>query len=145
MDKNKPTNYTDAQTAIIIAAANANGGRLNLDIAKALAARADMRDGDNNERNYRWVVAKISRLVTSGDVAGYDRKQPTTKDGKPVTKKADLVARIAAATDIAVAELESMDKSSKRALELVVAAVEDLRADADAALDGDGEGEAEAA
>lgn len=134
MDK-KTANYTDAQTAIIIALANENGGRLNLDLVKTLEGDPRMNDADGNPRNYRSLVAKVSRLVTSGDIAGYDRKQPTTKDGKPIVKKSELVERIAAAAGIAADKLESMDKSAKSALELLAEAVETLREEADAAAD----------
>lgn len=124
MTKEKIANYSIAQTALIVAAAESNGGVLNLDIAKSLAANPAMNDNDGNPRNYRSIVAKIARMVASGEVASYERKVPTTKDGKPVTKKTDLVARIATAAGVNVAKLDGMDKSPKLALETIVAALE---------------------
>lgn len=134
MATEKTPNYTAAQVALIVAAAN--GGNLNLDNAKALAANPAMNDSEGQPRNYRSIVAKISRMVAAGEVAGYDRKVPTTKDGRPVTKKTDLVARIATLAGVNAAKLDGMDKSPKGALETIVAALEARDADESEAVEG---------
>lgn len=136
----KTPNYSAMQTGLILAAAAANGGSLNLDIAKSLAANPAM-DGEDGPRNYRSIVAKISRMVTAGDTVEvdgesvavvYERKQPTTKDGKPVTKKVDLVNRIASLAGINAAKLDGMDKSPKQALEAIVSALESRESESEA-------------
>ena len=138
---NKTANYSPAQVAIIAAVAASNGGVLNYDLAKVIAARDDMRTAEGETREPKSIVAKISRMVTAKEVTAdgvaitYARKVAETKDGKPITKKADLVTRIAAAVGVDRSTLESMDKSSKGALELLADKVEALRDEADAAND----------
>jgi len=127
----KTVNYTDAQVSIILALAAQNGGVLNYDDAITLSNDERMNDADGNKREPRSIVAKISRLVNAGEVA-YKRKEPTTKDGSPIVKKSELVARIAAAAGLNASALESMDKSAKSALVLVADAIETLREKADA-------------
>lgn len=105
--------YTPAQEAIIRAAADDNGGVLNLEIAKALADREDMRDPDGKtERSYRSIVAKINRMGLP-----YERKVPMTKDGKPISKKADIVKAIAEAASLRNSLLEGLENAPKKALE----------------------------
>ena len=113
----KTPNYSPAQVALITAAAAA--GSLNLDVAKSLAANPEMNTADGEPRNYRSIVAKISRMGLS-----YDRKVATSKDGSPVTKKSDLVSRIATLAGVNASKLEGMDKSPKSALEAIVTAFE---------------------
>lgn len=126
----KAPNFSTAQEQLIRDTAAANGGTLNLALVKTLAADAAMNTADGEPRNYRSIVAKVSLMTRSGEPFSYERKQPTTKDGKPVTKKTDLVADIARLTGVAVAKLDGMDKSPKLALESIVAALE-AREDAD--------------
>jgi hypothetical protein len=113
----KTPNYTAAQEAMIVAASEA--GPLNLDVAKSLAADPAMNTADGEARNYRSIVAKISRMGLT-----YDRKVAVSKDGSPITKKSDLVTRIATLAGVNAAKLEGMDKSPKGALEVIVAAFE---------------------
>lgn len=47
----------------------------------------------------------------------YERKTRTAKDGKPVIRKQDLVARIAEANGIPVEKLAGLDKANKQALQ----------------------------
>lgn len=114
----KPTNYTAAQEAIIRAACEAGpNGKGNLEIAKALAERPDMRDSDGKERSYRSLVAKIGRMGLP-----YAGKEPTSKDGSPIVKKTDLVERIGA---IVTGNLDGLEKSPKAALVAIAAYVEE--------------------
>lgn len=115
----KTPNYTAAQENLIREAAEANGGTLNLAIAETLAANPAMNDADGNTRKARSIVAKISRMGLD-----YERKQNVTKDGRPVAKKADLVARIATLAGVNVARLDGMANSPKMALETLVSAWE---------------------
>jgi hypothetical protein len=119
----KTPNYTDSQVAVIRSVAAENGGVLNLDLVKAIAARSDMNTADGGERNYKSVVAKVSQMARAGEFT-YERKVATTKDGRPVTKKTDLVARIAAAANVTVAKLDGLDKASKGALEILASFAE---------------------
>jgi uncharacterized protein (DUF2147 family) len=114
MATEKTPNYTAAQEAIIVALAAANGDTLDLTLAKSLADDPRMNDADGNPRNYRSIVAKISRMGIA-----YKRKEPTTKDGKPVTKKSDLVSAIATLAGVNAAKLDGMEKSPKLALETI--------------------------
>jgi hypothetical protein len=132
MTKEKTPNYSAAQVALIVSTAAAAGGSLNLDLAKSLAADPAM-NSEDGPRNYRSIVAKISQMVRAGDTVEvdgenvpitYERKQPTTKDGKPVTKKVDLVNQIASLAGVNAAKLDGMDKAPKQALETIVAALE---------------------
>ena len=117
MTKIVAPNYTAAQVALIVAASEV--ATLDLDAAKALAALPEMNDSDGNPRNYKSVIAKISRLALP-----YARKVATSKNGLPVTKKSDLVSRIATLAGVNASKLEGMDKSPKSALEAIVAAFE---------------------
>lgn len=141
MSKEKTPNYSAAQVALIAAVAASNGGVLNLELAKSIAADPKM-DSEDGARNYRSIVAKISRMVASGETVEidgepvaitYERKQPTTKDGKPVTKKTDLVNSIAALAGVNAAKLSGMDNSPKNALETLVAALQSRASDDEAA------------
>lgn len=115
----KTPNFTVAQENLIRKAAVDNGGVLNLAIAKELAAMPAMNDANGDERSYRSVVAKINRMLAEGDFT-YERKGNVTKTGEPVTKKTDLVARIAAAANVTVAKLDGLDKATKGALQILV-------------------------
>lgn len=66
-------------------------------------------------RTVRSVVAKLSR-------EGVYKSKAKAEAGKRVTK-ADLVAKIAAAVDADPARLESLEKASHDALELLAAAI----------------------
>lgn len=108
-------NYSTAQEALILA--SAINGVFNIDGAKALADNPAM-DGADGPRNYRSIIAKMSRMVTaSGGELSYARKEPVTKDGKPVSKKSDIVATIAKNAGVAVAKLDGLEKAPKLALE----------------------------
>lgn len=113
--------YSSSQEATILAAIFENGNVANKALAEQLAEREDMRDEDGQPRKARAIIAKMSRMK---DVAGftYESVQPVTKSGQPVTKKTDLVARIAELADVDVATLSGMEKSPKGALETLVAA-----------------------
>jgi hypothetical protein len=54
----------------------------------------------------------------------YQVKQPQTKNGKPVTKKDDLVAKIAVNLGVSSESIESMASAKKDVLELLVKATE---------------------
>lgn len=141
MEKN--VNYTAAQNAIILAAAAAAGGTLNLEIAKSLAADPRMNHPETGEpRGYRSIVAKIGVMERSGEAVKYERKGPVTKDGKPVTKKTDLIGRIADLVGVQASKLDGMDKSPKLALETVVAGIAAVVAERDELLGEDGEDDA---
>lgn len=119
MDKN--ANYSVSQVAIIQAASDAavaNGSKLDLDAAKTLASdpRMNVDDGKGDARGYRSILAKITRMGLP-----YARKEPVSKDGSPVTKKGDLVARINA---IVAGNLDGLDKAPKPALVAIAAYVE---------------------
>lgn len=64
----------------------------------------------------RSIVAKLSNLGI------YKAPTRTTKAGKPVVRKAELVAQVSDALDLGVT-LESLEKASKADLEALVAAV----------------------
>ena len=117
MATDKAPNYSDAQVAIIMAAIAANGGVANKSVAETLAADPRM-NGENGPRNVRSIIAKMTRM----DV-GYQRQQPQTKDGKPVTKKTELVAAIAKAAGVPVSKLDGGDKAPKLFLETVLEAL----------------------
>lgn len=127
----KVPSYTAAQTALILSVAAANGGVLNLDLAKSIAANPAMNDADGKPRGYRNIVAKISTMVREGAEITYARKQPTTKTGGVPTKKSELVDRIAALAGVNAAKLDGMDKSPKQALETIVSAIAGIVADRD--------------
>lgn len=109
-------NYSDAQTAIILA--SAVDGKFNLDIAKALSERDDMKTEAGEARTPRAIVAKMSRMVTaSAGELTYERKVAVSKNGGEIAKKADIVKLIAERAGVAVAKLDGLEKSPKLALE----------------------------
>jgi hypothetical protein len=59
----------------------------------------------------RSIIAKMNRMGVP-----YERKQPTTKTGEPVSKKVDVVAEIARLAGVSVASLDGLDKAPKLAL-----------------------------
>ena len=89
----KTPNFTDAQVAVIDNWNN--GGSLNLDDAKAIAADERM-NGPDGPRNYRSIVAKITRHCPDR----YQRKVAARKDGTAVESKAELAKQIAAAVGV---------------------------------------------
>lgn len=114
--KKETPNYTPDQEKLILDAIAANGGKGNKSVAEQLAADPRM-NGENGPRNARSIIAKMTRM----DVP-YERVEPKTKDGKPVTKKADLVASIAKSAGVAVEKLSGLENSPKLALETLAAA-----------------------
>lgn len=112
----KTPNYSAAQEQLIRDAAEK--GVLNIAVATALAANPAMNAVDGTPRKPASIVAKISRMGLA-----YERKQPTTKTGEPVTKKTDLVAQIAELAGVNVATLDGMEKSPKGSLQALVAAL----------------------
>jgi len=129
MATDKTPNYTAAQETLILAEIAKTGA--NLQTAERLAAMSDMYDAEGKERKPRAITAKMSRMAEKHGFK-YERKQPTTKDGKPVTNKTDLVAKIAAALDVATDALDGLEKSPKAALETLHAVIGDMIADRDA-------------
>ena len=93
--KDKVPNFTEAQEQRIRDTAPHNAAS-----AAELAAEFG--------KSPRSVIAKIVRMEVA-----YERKQPTTKTGEPVTKKETLVSEIAA---IVGANLDGLEKAPKPAL-----------------------------
>lgn len=126
MATDKTPNYTATQEALILAEIGKTGA--NLATAERLAAMSEMNDAEGKERKPRAITAKMSRMAEAHGFK-YERKQPTTKDGKPVTNKTDLVAKIAAALDLAKESLDGLEKSPKGALETLHAVIGDMIAE----------------
>jgi hypothetical protein len=59
-------------------------------------------------KSSRSIIAKVIRMGLP-----YERKQPTTKTGEPVTNKAKLVAEIGA---VVAGNLDGLEKAPKPAL-----------------------------
>jgi hypothetical protein len=137
----KQTNYTAAQEAIMVAAIKANKNIADKSVAETLAADERMNAPADNvkpgPRTVRSIVAKLRRIVDSNDDFSYERVGPVTKDGKPVTKKLDLVKRIVELSGIPAGKLDGLDKAPKLAL--------DMLAEAFASRDDEAEDEREAA
>lgn len=121
MATEKTPNYSATQESIILAAIAANGNVANIAVATTLAADPRMNDNDGNERKPRAIVAKMSRMADAHGFK-YERKQPTTKDGKPVQKKLDLVALIASRAGVTADKLDGLEKAPKLALDTLAAA-----------------------
>ena len=117
--------FTAAQEAIILEAVRANDNVANLELATALAARADMACEDGSPREVRSVTAKLSRMKESNGFT-YERKAPATKDGKPVTNKLALVAKIATLAGITAEMLDGLEKAPKGTLETIAGFAERL-------------------
>lgn len=117
MATEKTPNYSDAQVALILAAIEANDGVADKSVAEKLAQDARM-NGENGPRNVRSIIAKMTRM----DGVNYVRQQPTTKDGKPVQKKNELVERIATLAGVTASKLDGLEKAPKLALETLAAA-----------------------
>ena len=132
MATEKTPNYSAAQEKIILDAIRANGNVANLTLAEKLASDPRMNDNDGNARKPRAITAKMSRMAEAEGFR-YERKQPTTKDGKPVTKKNDLVARIATLAGVEAAKLDGLEKAPKNALDTLASAFADLTAEREAA------------
>lgn len=124
---NKTPNYTAAQEDVIRSVAATAGGTLNLALATSIASDPAMNTADGSARNVKSVIAKINRMGIP-----YERKQSTTKDGRPVVKKSDLVGRIAAAAGVQASKLDGADKSPKLALETILSAFVALRDEVEA-------------
>ena len=99
MAKDKTPNYTEAQEARIRERAE-EVGTLNAAVAAELA--------DELGKTPRSIIAKIVRMNLP-----YATKQPTTKNGEPVTKKETLVSEI---SEIVGVNLEGLEKAPKPVL-----------------------------
>jgi hypothetical protein len=100
MAKDKAPNYTPAQEQRI-----RDEAPLNAEKATAL--------GLEFGKSPRSVIAKAVRMNV-----GYTAKQPTTKTGEPIVKKADLVSEIG---EIVSGNLDGLDKAPKPALVAIAA------------------------
>ena len=90
----KTPNYSDAETAAIVARAPVNKA-----VAEELSAQLD--------RSLRSIIAKATREGV------YLKQEPTTKSGEPIVSKADLVAEIGTVVD---GNLDGLEKAPKAAL-----------------------------
>ena len=122
MATEKTPNYSDSQVSLMTSAIRDNGGVANLALATTLSENSAMNAADG-PRKPRSIVAKLRRIVDENDGFSYERKAPTTKDGKPVQKKLDLVSQIATLADVSADKLDGMEKAPKLALETLVAAL----------------------
>lgn len=104
MATEKTKNYTPAQEKIILDWNN--GGALNFDDCKAIAALAAMNDSEGQPRKPRSITAKINSLCPER----YVNKTPTRKDGSAVASKAKLVEEIAKAAGVS---FEALDKAPR--------------------------------
>ena len=120
MATEKTPNYTEAQVALIVSTIRDNGGVADKSVAETLAANPAM-NVDGEPRKVRSIIAKMRRVVDDNPDLSYAKVQPTTKDGRPVQKKLDLVARIAAGSGIAASKLNGLEKGPKLALESLAA------------------------
>ena len=116
MATEKAPNYSDTQVAVILAAIAANGGVANKSVAETLAANPAM-NGPDGPRNTRSIIAKMTRMDVD-----YQRQEKVSKNGQPITKKSDLVSRIATLADVSASKLAGLDNAPKLALETLVAA-----------------------
>lgn len=114
MATEKVKNYTDAQEQLIRDMVRENGGKADKALAEKLAADERMNSTDG-PRNARSIIAKITRM----DDVTYVRQEPTTKDGKPVSKKQDIVKAIADLSGITASKLSGLDNAPKLALEVL--------------------------
>lgn len=112
----KTPNYSTAQEALIVAAIAVNDGVANKSVAEMLSADSRM-NGENGVRTPRAIIAKMVRMNVN-----YQRQEKLTKSGEPVTKKTDLVNKIAKLADVSAAKLDGLDKAPKLALETLAAA-----------------------
>lgn len=131
--------YTPAQEAVILEAVRANGNVANLAVATALAGDKRMNLEDGTPRQPKSITAKLSRMKEAHGFT-YERKATTTKDGKPVQKKLDLVAKIAEMAGVTVKQLDGLEKAPKGTLETVAGIAARL-----ADYEAEDEGEREAA
>jgi hypothetical protein len=99
----KTINYTDEMVETITARYEAEPTKATIE---ALAAEL--------EKTTRSVIAKLSNLGI------YKAQERTTKAGKPVVRKAELVAQVEGALGIKV---PSFEKASKQDLEVLASAV----------------------
>ncbi|TAK59454.1 hypothetical protein [Methylobacter sp.] len=127
----KTPSYSAVQEALILAAIG--DGKGSISIAEKLAADPAMNEADGTPRKVRSIIAKMTRMGVP-----YERKAPVTKTGEPVTKKTDLVDRIAA---IVSGNLDGLDKAPKPALQAIAAFVEQAAEDAFEANETDDETE----
>jgi hypothetical protein len=102
----KIVNYTDEQTSTMLEAYLSNPTRETVDM---LAVEFG--------KSVRSIVAKLSREGV------YQKAEPVTKTGEPVTRKDDLADRLAAACGLTEAEADSLTKASKSALLKVLAKI----------------------
>jgi len=87
---------------------------LNLGKAEVLAEKFGVRE--------RSIIATCVKLKIP-----YEKKQRVAKNGKPPINKTDLVAKIAEVLVIEVGTLEGLEKSSKPALENLLAGIEAVK------------------
>jgi hypothetical protein len=127
MAKIQTPTYSTAAVAAMLAAVAANGNVANQALAVSLINHPDMLDNDGNKRSDKAIVAKLRSLAPVEGFT-YQRKQPVTKTGEPVTKKLDLVARIAAAAGVDASKLDGMEKSPKDGLTALALAIEAMAA-----------------
>ena len=102
----KIVNYTEEQTSTMLTAYMDSPTR---ETVNALAVQFG--------KSVRSVVAKLSREGV------YQKSEPVSKTGEPVTRKDDLADRLAAACGLTEAEADSLTKASKSALQKVLARI----------------------
>lgn len=112
MASEKTVNYTEAQTAELVEGYKASPTEATV---KAFAEAFG--------KTTRSVVAKLSR---EGVYVAKDKAKTEGAAKATTTTKADLVKRVEAALDLEAGVLESLEKGSKNALEVLVAAVTDV-------------------
>lgn len=102
----KIVNYTEDQTSTMLTAYLDNPTR---ETVNALAVEFG--------KSVRSIVAKLSREGV------YQKADPVSKTGEPVTRKDDLADRLAVACGLTEAEADSLTKASKSALFKVLARI----------------------
>ena len=102
----KIVNYTEAQTAQMVQAYQAEPTR---ETVNTLAVEFG--------KSVRSIVAKLSREGV------YQKPEPVSKTGEPVTRKDDLADRLAEVCGLTEAEADSLTKASKSALLKVLAKI----------------------
>lgn len=110
MASEKTVNYTEAQTAELVEGFKADATEATV---KAFAEKFG--------KSTRSIVAKLSREGV------YVAKEKTKGEGAAkAATKAELVKRVEMALDLEAGTLESLEKGSKAALEVLAAAVTDV-------------------
>lgn len=106
MAKEIERTYSEAQEAAIMAAATANGGFINMDVAATV--------GTEIGKNAKSVIAKATRMGV------YKAKEKTSKTGGKVESKEDIVAEISALVN---KNMEGLEKAPKLVLQNIRAAL----------------------